>query len=628
MNTITKLGARFSRDTLIFTGATAGTVLLAFATVAVVTRYLRPAEFGELAVLYVFAAFLTVGYNLPLLQGTLIRVFGSAGDEEAAADALPPSATDDAGVSKRSELTTGLLLTVGVALVGTAVAAAFAPFLSRLLLGTNGHQDSVVLAAGSAAVGAVWRLTSNVVRYEGRPWKYALLINARPVLVLGFVWLALAAGGGVREAVTGTFVGTILAVVLSLAVSARNYAFSFARAAVRPLAVAGLPYLPVIVAIWIVHNFDVFMLSWFSSDEEVGIYRLASRVASVGSYVVSALLIAWIPLSRSTIFHAARQEYGASWIGRLLVTYYSFLAVGLVLALAAGADALVQVAPPAYTQAAELIPLLGVAFVVYGFFLVVYRAGDFPHRRRRYIGMSVMAAAVFLISASVLIPRLGGYGAAAASTIAFASASVGILVYSESGAHPLRVEWRRIGAAIAIAGLLYVAARAVRQIELAPGIVVAIVVILLYPVLLVCLGLVRRAHLRPLLAIARSVLPMPANRRFLLQRLAELPTADRAALRLLLGHQEHDATTGRDAMRVLRQLSAVHPVGEYDAEIASYLLWRGSIPERDEKARELRTAGVDPLELHEMESTLAMLRRLPARVRRGLDVPHEMSSAS
>ena len=47
-----------------------------------VTRFLGPAEFGQLALLLVFAAFLTVFYNVGTLQGTFIWVFGSAGEED------------------------------------------------------------------------------------------------------------------------------------------------------------------------------------------------------------------------------------------------------------------------------------------------------------------------------------------------------------------------------------------------------------------------------------------------------------------------------------------------------------------------------------------------------------------
>ena len=58
------------------------TFVLALISIIVTTRFLTPAEFGELALLLTFAAFLTVIYNVGILQGTFTYVFGSAGEEE------------------------------------------------------------------------------------------------------------------------------------------------------------------------------------------------------------------------------------------------------------------------------------------------------------------------------------------------------------------------------------------------------------------------------------------------------------------------------------------------------------------------------------------------------------------
>ena len=69
------------------------------------TRFLSPAEFGELALLMVFAAFLTIVYNVGMVQGTFMWVFGAAGEEEV--EDAPGKAA--AAGTKRRALGTGLV---------------------------------------------------------------------------------------------------------------------------------------------------------------------------------------------------------------------------------------------------------------------------------------------------------------------------------------------------------------------------------------------------------------------------------------------------------------------------------------------------------------------------------------
>lgn len=636
MSTITKLGSRLTRDTAVFTGATAITVILAFVTVAVVTRYLTPPEFGQLALFYFFAALLTVVYNLGSMQGTLLRVFGSAGEEEVDDEEASRDRRDN--VAKRRTLTTGLLLTVLIAAAGTLAIALLADDASRVIVGETAS-GAVLLAAASGGAGAIWRLTSNVARFDRRVWRYAAITNLRPALVLGCVWYMLETqGAGVRHAITGTLVGTGLAILLCLVATRKNYAWAVNPGALRPILVAGLPYMPLVVAMWIIQNVDLYVLSMFAADDEVGVYRLANRVASVSSYVISGLMIAWIPVVRSTIFDAARRERGVGGLGNLMLSYYNLLAIWLVLGLAAGAGVLAQVAPPAYGDAADLIPLLGLGFVTYGFFVVVYRVGGFPDRRKRYVQTAIMAAVLFMVTALLLTPPLGGYGAGIAVVLAFAAASAVLLYLSERGPAPLNLEWWRSGAALVVGLALYAVTEVVPGFGQAPGLIADTAVIVLYPALLVGLRIIPRDHLDPLAAIGRSLLPARGRQRELVDRLVKLPARERTALRSMVRGPARardasrpagpEATNASDAVRGLRRIAALKNRGGQEAVIASFLDARNPIVERDELWHRLRATDVDPADLHEMEATVHRLRRLPGRAWEEADRQREAASST
>ena len=91
------LGLRLSQDTSTYLIGALISFGLALISIIVVTRFLSPSEFGELALLIVFAAFLTVFYNVGILQGTFSWVFGSAGEEEVEEDEPSGSAARPTG---------------------------------------------------------------------------------------------------------------------------------------------------------------------------------------------------------------------------------------------------------------------------------------------------------------------------------------------------------------------------------------------------------------------------------------------------------------------------------------------------------------------------------------------------
>ena len=156
MTLVGQFGARIGRHTALYGAGNAVSVLLALATVAVFTRYLAPAEFGDYALFLLLAGVLTVLYNLGSLQGTYRWVYGTADEDAGDADE-----EDSAGDTRRA-MGTGLVLTALLSLIGTGVIAAFAPDVADVLTGDRGDSTAVAVAAGAGALGSVWRLLSHI----------------------------------------------------------------------------------------------------------------------------------------------------------------------------------------------------------------------------------------------------------------------------------------------------------------------------------------------------------------------------------------------------------------------------------------------------------------------------------
>src|SRR5580704_12500504 len=78
---LTLMGGRFTRDTLIYTVGGLAVGPFSLVSVAVLTRVMATAQYGELALLMFFAGYLTTLYNTGSLHGTFMWVYGASEGE-------------------------------------------------------------------------------------------------------------------------------------------------------------------------------------------------------------------------------------------------------------------------------------------------------------------------------------------------------------------------------------------------------------------------------------------------------------------------------------------------------------------------------------------------------------------
>jgi O-antigen/teichoic acid export membrane protein len=616
-------GAALTRDTSIYViGAVIGFVL-ALISIAVVTRFLSVAQFGQLALLLTFAAFLTIIYNVGTLQGTFVWVFGSAGEEDVADEDVESS---QAG-TKRRALGTGLIITTVITLGGTLIIVAASSWFADKLLGNPGDADLIIIAAISGASGALWRLVTNILRMERKPKRFVALQSVRPVLVVAGVITFTAAGMGVKGAILGTAVGGIASVLVGLIATRHSYVLRLDRMHARMILKRGGIFVPILISLWIAQNVDVYAVSYFTNDDRVvGLYRLAGRFGAFLDYFTAALFMAWTPLVQTPTFAAAVKSRGKEALGGRLLTYFVMVGLLLILLMTAAAEGLVHIAPPAYAAAAPLIPVIGGGFLSYGLFISVYRLSAFPKKRAAYVAAAITSAVVFLGSAPLLVPWLGAYGAALCVINGFAVAALGLTVLSQRGPTPLEIEWRRIAGCFALAGLALVIARVVGPAAggyADTGIEAGAVVV--YVIGLFVTGVISKEDREAARRFFRLILPSRWVRSPEIEDgLRGLGPENVSALEKVIVRgwtpkrlvQPLDARQGEAEARMvglLRKLDGGSEPTEHDARIGEYLFEEMTIAEHDELGRSLWEEDVEPEDLHSLEGVVRKLHGLPKR---------------
>lgn len=630
---MTLYGQTMARTSAIYALGMLGVVPAGLLSLAITTRFLEPADFGRLAILFAFAALLTIMCGLGSLQGTLLAAYG-VGADDGGGDGIDIDIDEGdrdpavVGRERRRIMGSGLLVVILEATLFCGVVALWAPAIADVFLGSSSWSPAVRLMALSAWTGAVWRMVHQVFRMERRPAVWSSFQWLRPLLVIAMTVPALVSGLGIEGVLVATAAGTALSAGIAVGCSRGLYILSPRREDIRTIWDAGKPWIPLTIAMAVQGSLNVLLLGLIAPAAAVGLYQAASRIAIVPIYFGHGFLMGWAPLERAAISQAGRKRKGRREFAASVFTLFVLTTLGLVFVVSLASEVLIRVAAPAYQSAAPLIPVVAAALAAHLVFRGVYRACSFPHKRYWFVAMHLLWLVPYGLVAAVLIPVNPSYAVAVASLAAGAAATVWFVVLDRRGGSPTPFEWARLARAT-LAAAACVAVAAHLPVGVSGHLVLALVALVAFPFVLMALGVIDRAQMGVVRAILGEVLPSRHRARVLDERLALLSGQERDLLRLLERHRWRLTPAALDSgmdrrllsariVRALRKLNGEGRATSLDDQIGDYIAGPDTTLERDLLGDRLQRLGVDPLQLYTLDELVrrlrAPLRKLPKQV--------------
>lgn len=185
----------------------------------------------------------------------------------------------------------------------------------------------------------------------------------------------------------------------------------------KELITYGIPFILVLLMEWLLSSCDKYALRIWSGYSELGIYTSAMNIMSILLTFKATFVAFWSPVAMERYESGNDAENKEFFKNAFNIT--RFLCVLAAIGLIAFKDLIVFILGGDYRDAAKVIPFLTLMPIFSIMFEITNQGIKFVKKNRYLNYASAVAIAFNLIGNALLVPRLGGAGAACATGITY-----------------------------------------------------------------------------------------------------------------------------------------------------------------------------------------------------------------
>ena len=475
---------RLFTDTLIYGGSAILSRGLALIVLPIYTRILSPADYGALDMIFVIGSLATLVVVFEINQA-FARFYAEAENAQ----------------GQRRMASTVLWFTITAFTAASSIAILLARPVAGWLLGSATLAGMLRIGVAGIAVNGVFYFLQTQMRYALMSKAFAMVSIVYSLAVLGLgVLLGYGYGLGLAGVLWGQFAGALIAVALGFAVLRGSLTWTFDLHLLRTLLAFSLPLVPSALATFFTLYSNRFLLNDIEGLDAVGIFGVATRIASAVGLLIIGLQSSLTPL----IYAHYREETTAPQVAQLAEW---FIAAALLCCLGLGLyarEVLALFAAGSYAAAAPLVLFLAPATLLGQMY--IFFPGIALSKRTEMQLYIFVATAVATVGLNWLLIRLIGLLGAAVATLAASVLFMALWIGTSQRLYPMPMRWGRIGVVSAFftgacAGGAYLDWVGLDAVPLAAA--KGVLILLFGAVVAVC-GVVGTADLARLASLLRS----------------------------------------------------------------------------------------------------------------------------
>lgn len=426
---------RLLKDSAIYGGADFLTKFLSFFAFPIIATALSPKAFGALELIFTITALFGLVVNCGL-NNAVQRFYW---------DGYTTT------LMQPSVITSGFVTQVFFGLIAVFFGLLFVPFVLSLTQSEELPFTWVALVAALMLMAlSQWvQYILDVIRLHFLPWRFFTLAFISRVVTMAFGLIAVAMFGlGIDGLLLVQAIVLLLVMPLALWLIRKDINFTKIDLQwIKDLVGFGHPFIYAGLAYWLFGSIDRWMLASMVSVEEVGVYSVAFRFASVVLFVSVAFGQAWSPVAikiRADHPETYREIYGQV----LLLLFFVMLVVGGGLALFSG-ELMSMIMPVEYLPSAMPLAILCFGIILQATQQVTAIGISIEKKTYIFARLAWVAAVVNLVGNWILIPNFGAAGAAWATLISYVVLTVNYLIFTQR-LHPLVIQWGRLATLVCL----------------------------------------------------------------------------------------------------------------------------------------------------------------------------------
>lgn len=396
--------ARLLAGSAVYLASNVLNAAIPFALLPVLTRYLPPAQYGEIAMFQTLLGALGAFVGLNVV-GAAVRKYYDGPDASA-------------------QLRDFIAACLQILLASTVVVFTVLWVFRDVLSGWLGIDTRWILwSVGVSAMSMVIQLRLGQWQIRQQPLRYALfhvswsLVNVALSLLLVVV-LGAGAAGRIEAQIVAASAVTVAAIVL-LRRDGLLALWTWQPSYLKEALHFGVPLVPHVAGIFLIASVDRFVINGELGIAAAGVYMVAVQLASALGLVFDAINKAYVPW----LFERLRRDdaHEKRQIVRNTYVWYAVILAGAALAFVVGPWIVTLVAGPRYAAAGQVIGWLALGQGFGGMYLMVTNY-VFYSKRTGLLSLATTACGLLNVALLIVLTRAMGLQGAA---IGFA-ASMGL----------------------------------------------------------------------------------------------------------------------------------------------------------------------------------------------------------
>ncbi|WP_462109374.1 oligosaccharide flippase family protein [Campylobacter concisus] len=388
---------------------------ISFFLLPVYTRLLSPNEYGILDLFTVLASIINLVITFEISQA-LARYYHDASDD----------------LQRRMYTSTSFLFTVAMYLVYVVISCVFSEQFSFWLLDSKNKEEIFILASIFIASSGIFYFIQNHLKWRIMP-KAIVFTSILNSIIATFItiFLLFTTNLKVESIFIGQIIGCVIGSVVGIYSAKLDYGIVFSYTKLKEMIAFSFPLVFSGIGIFIGANIDRMAIKNFIGLDELGIYGVAYRIASISSLVIVGFQQALTPLVYKHYLESDT-HVNISKIFNIFCLLMICIVTGSILF---SKEILFIFTTKNYYAASSSIPILTLSIFLAGMYIF---APGISIAKKTYLTVIVTAifALLNIILNWIFVPKLASLGAAFGTLIS-SGASFFIYVFLSYKYYPI-----------------------------------------------------------------------------------------------------------------------------------------------------------------------------------------------